>query len=142
MFGLFDKANVEIQTSPFIIMEDDIDCRIRIIPNSDADLRKIEVELYCQETAISRGTTDSYYRRKVFSDLRAPEKETRITRGNPLEFSLNFKLPPFTTPSIYCRNHFVEWFIRVRLDVPLWPDTRAEKAIFITPCMIIEDTLE
>lgn len=136
MFGLFDKADVNIKIPNQVIMEDEIECIVEIFPKSETKLRKIEIELYCQETAIFRGTTSRYYHNKVHSDLRFPANETVLQPDSPLTIKALFVLPPFTTPTILTHNHRVEWFFRVRLDVPWWPDTRAEKQIVVHPCML------
>lgn len=133
MFGLFDKAEVSIDVPDRVLMEDEIPCEISIVPKSKANLRKIEVELFCQETAITRGTTDSYYRKVVYNDLRTPRKETKLRAGETIIIRETFRLPAFTTPTIYTYNHYVEWFIRVRLDVPWWPDTRKQQPIAVLP---------
>ncbi|MCD4782693.1 MAG: hypothetical protein K8T10_02565 [Candidatus Eremiobacteraeota bacterium] len=139
MFGITDKAGINIKVPQRIIMEDVIDCVIEITPFSKATLRKIEVELFCRETAISRGTSDRYYRKTIYSDLRTPRNQTEIRRGRYIEIREAFQLPPLTTPSFYCRNHMIEWFIRVRLDVPWWPDTRVQELINILPFIVVPD---
>ena len=139
MFGLFDKAEIRIDVPKTVLMEEEFTCTFSIFPKSRTKLRKIEVELYCQETAISRGTTDTYYHNNVHNDLRIPVEECEITPENPLEFKESFQLPPFTTPTIHTHNHRVEWFVRARLDVPWWPDTRKMAQIFVYPCMVTSE---
>lgn len=139
MFGLFDKADVTVNLPPVLNMEDQFDCQIDIMPKSDANLRKIEVEFFCQETAISRGSTDSYYYKKVFNDLRIPFNETKLKKGQPLTVREHFSLPKLSTPTILAANHRVQWFVRVRLDVPWWPDTRRENEIKVLPILNIRD---
>jgi hypothetical protein len=137
MFGLFDKADVEITLPMYVNMEDTFDCVIEIVPKTDISLRKIELELFCQETSVSRGTTDSYSRNKVFSDLRTPRGKTKLFANELLRHKEVFRLPQFTTPTIKTYNHFVEWFIYVRLDVPWWPDTRVQKELTILPFLVV-----
>jgi len=139
MFGITDKAEVKINIPQRIFMEDVIDCVIEITPKSRASLRKIEVELFCTEKAISRGTTDRYYRKKVYSDLRIPRNQIEIRPGRFIELREQFQLPPLTTPTIRCYNHMVEWHIRVGLDVPWWPDTRAQIMFPILPVLIVPE---
>jgi len=142
MSGFFDKADITIQLPDKIIMEDTFDCTVNINPRSDANLRKIEVELYCQETAISRGTTDCYYRKKVYSDERIPQQEVKMRAGFPIQIKERFQLPPMTTPTIQTTNHFVEWFVRIRLDVPWWPDTRKEEMLYVLPFIVNSELAE
>lgn len=134
--GFFDKADVTITMPATAIMEDDFECEIKVFPKSDAKLRKIEIAFVCQETAISRGTTDHYYRTDVYSDIRIPQKDIQIRKDYDLVFTEKFKFPPFTTPTIYEHNHRVEWLVRVRLDVPWWPDTRHSQAIRVLPFLV------
>lgn len=142
MFGLFDKADVTITIPENLIMEESFECKVDIIPKSDASLRKIEIEMFCQETAITRSTTNTYYRRNVFSDLRIPVKETQLRKGQPVQYRETFKLPNFSTPTIYVLNHYVEWFVRVRLDVPWWPDTRQEKSFLVHPFIVVPELFD
>lgn len=135
MAGFFDKADVEITVPDKVLMGDKIDCIVKVSPKSDALLRKIEMELYCQETAISRGKTDTYFQKKVYSEERSPEKDIRITKGQVLEYNEVFQLPALCTPTMFGHNHQVEWFFRVRLDVPLWPDTREEVSLKVLPAI-------
>jgi len=139
MFGLFDKAEVTIKLPKHTVMEDNVQCVVEVLPKSDANLRKIEIELFCQETAVSRGTTDSYYNKKIFSDIRVPKKNFEIRRGMSLKFMEDFKLPEFSTPTMEAENHWVKWLLRVRLDVPLWPDTREELELIVLPFLVVPD---
>lgn len=139
MFGLFDKANLTIKVPDQLMMEEAFECVVLVEPKSDANLRKIEIELYCQETACSRGTTDTYSHKKVFKDERVPRKDFKLKKGQALEFREKFRLPELSTPTIRCSNHWVEWFVRVRLDVPLWPDTRGEAGFTVLPMLKVPE---
>lgn len=136
MFGLFDKADVEIIVPDAVLMEEAFECVVKVNPKSDANLRKIEMEFFCQEKAITRGTTDYTSYKKIFSDERIPQNEIKIQKGRALEYKEVFQLPALSPPTMRANNHFVEWFLRVRLDVPFWPDTRKEAMVVVLPALL------
>lgn len=142
MFGLFDKAEVNFHLPDRVLMEETIECVIDIAAKSDAKLRKIEVELFCKETAITRGTSSHYSYNTAYNDLRIPVGETYLRQGESFQLRETFQLPAFTTPTMKGSNHMVEWFVRLRLDVPWWPDTRAEREFVVLPCIVTPEVEE
>ncbi|MDQ7822588.1 MAG: hypothetical protein RDV48_07300 [Candidatus Eremiobacteraeota bacterium] len=132
MTGIFDKADITV-TSPFQVnMGDEIPCEVTVTPQCQAKLRKIEVGLFCKETGISRGTSDSYYRKDVYTDNREAIGETTLMPGIPVTIKEAFSLPTLSAPTYNGKNHMVNWELRVRLDVPWWPDTRYTKEIIVS----------
>lgn len=142
MFGLFDVALLKIEIPEYVMMEDSIECIIEIDPSKKTPIRKVELELYGMETAIRRATTDAYYRNRIFSDVRIPIGKTSLTPGKRESFREIFRLPDLTAPTILASNHRIQWFVRARIDVPWWPDTRMQKEFRVLPCLCVPESSE
>ncbi|MHC9540311.1 MAG: hypothetical protein AB9903_12405 [Vulcanimicrobiota bacterium] len=130
---VFDKADITVQIPDSVGMGVTVTCEVTIEPTAQATLRKIEIGCFCQETAISRGSSDSYYRKDVHSDNRIMENQVELRPHQPLHYKLSFPLPELSVPTFNGHNHMVNWYIRVRLDVPWWPDTRYKKEFRVLP---------
>ncbi|GEM_PF-1978355 len=129
----FDKANITVQVPESVGMGATVDCEVTIEPLAQSTLRKIEIGCFCQETAVSRGSSDSYYRKDVYADNRTMDDKVELRQNHPQHYSLSFTLPELSIPTFNGRNHMVNWYIRVRLDVPWWPDTKCWQEFRVLP---------
>ncbi|MBI2267408.1 MAG: sporulation protein [Armatimonadetes bacterium] len=134
----FDKAKIQIDAPPEKNLGEEVSCEVIVTPKTRAKLRKIEISLACVETAISRGTTDTTSHKTVLEDIRVPAKDVTLAPGEVLCYKETFRIPPEAPPAMGGNNHYVNWQIKVRLDVPWWPDTRAEKSLRVNPTVVME----
>lgn len=130
---IFDKAEIIFNVPSSTGMGGEISCEFTILPKKNAKFRKIEAGLFCQETAITRGSSDSYLRKDVYTDNRIVQNATTIQADSILMFKQVFKLPDHYPPTFHGQNHMIDWMIRVRLDVPWWPDTRFKQEFNVLP---------
>ncbi len=130
---MFSRANIEIQAPSTLNLGSSFTAEIGIAVSKKTKVRNVTLELACVEHAIVRGTSDSHYRRDVFSDLRELIGRSVLQVGQSFDYVEDFQIPVTGGPSYAGRNHSVYWELRVRLDVPWWPDTRASHRIKVLP---------
>lgn len=130
---MFSRANITIEAPSTLNLGSELSTKVNIAVSKKTKVRNVTLELACVEHAIVRGTSDSHYRRDVFSDLREVIGKTVLQVGQTFEFEEDFQIPVHGGPTYSARNHSVYWELRVRLDVPWWPDTRANQRIKVLP---------
>lgn len=131
-FNLF-KATISIDMPGMVKLGDDVPCVVKIAPTDNSRVKKIELTFSCRETAISRGSTDTYYHKNVIEDLRGVSNEIELQPGFELIYNEIFKVPLLAPPSFHGSNHLIRWYLGVRLDVPWWPDTIQERELIVFP---------
>lgn len=130
------KAKIFIEVPQLVIMEEPVKCLVCVVPRGDVDIQRLSVEMVCLETGVSRGTTDHYSTKESYREVRIPVSNTLLKAREEYRYNLMFKLPELSTPTISAKNHWVEWFIRVKLDVSFLVKQKTEQKFTVIPYML------
>lgn len=131
--SIFARAEIEVEAPDGVQMGDAVPCIVRIRPTRDTQVRKILVEFACEEMGIVRGTSNSYYYHDAHLDSRKVQGQSTVHKGQSYEYRETFQIPPAGPPTFHGQNHSVYWEIRVRVDIPWWPDSRHERQVRVDP---------
>lgn len=134
--SIFDRAEVVVDAPERLNLGVRFPCRVTIVPKKSTRVRKVLLEWVLVEEAIVRGTSDSTYRTDGFVDARTPIGATTLEMGRTYELAEEFSVPLLGPPTFYGANHSTYWILRLRLDVPWWPDTRSQRLIKVEPCLV------
>lgn len=93
-------------------------------------LRKLTIELEGQEKVRYRRGTNTHTDTHAFhtSELIATDSLSTVIRG-----SAEIRIPERTMPTFDAPNNDVEWRLKVRGDIPFWPDVADDFPITIYP---------
>lgn len=133
---IFGMAEVVIDTPERLNLGESFSCRVTLVPTKRTKVRKVLLEWALIEEAIVRGTSDSTYRTDGFLDSRTPIGATTLEAGRSYELAEQFAVPLTGPPTFYGANHSTYWCVRLRLDVPWWPDTRAQRLVKVEPTLV------
>jgi hypothetical protein len=139
MFGILDPVDLQISVPMYVAMGEAFSCAIDIMPKVPITIKKVEVELFCIETAVTRGETDLSDSRKVFGDVKVPGRDVKVKRDQGTQYKGAFILPPMSPPTISAPNHSVDWWVTAKIEIPFMPEIRKEVPVVVLPCFLIFD---
>lgn len=109
---------------------------IAFTPRASGHLNGIIVTLNGRERATAGSGTN---RRSRTNDLHKDETEDpgatqqRLLPGKPLESKLELAIPADAAPSFYASDNVVQWRIKIRIDIPGWPDWVESRDVLVVP---------
>jgi len=95
-------------------------------------LKSVRIELIGEEIARYRRGTDTVTDKHTFHERTVYESPADVPLVN-VTGACDVDLPPDAMHSFKSANNAIEWRLRVRGDVPRWPDVSNEYAILVTP---------
>lgn len=95
-------------------------------------LRRVRIELVGEETAQYRRGTDTVTDKHTFLEQMLYETAPDTALVNA-DGRCEVPIPPGAMHSFKSSNNSINWRLRVRGDVPRWPDISNEYALLITP---------
>jgi len=105
---------------------------------SNVNVQRILIQLLQRESATYRRGTDTYTvtEEKVVAEFEIPARPFR--RGETLYDSRSFQIPHTGMHTFKARNNKIQWLVRVKIEVPAWPDLKQDYELTILPELVKE----
>ncbi len=105
---------------------------------SNVNVQRILVQLLQRESATYRRGTDTYTvtHEEVATEFEIPARPFR--RGETLYDNRSLQIPRTAMHTFKARNNKIQWFLRLKIEVPGWPDLNQEYQLLVLPELVKE----
>lgn len=113
---------------------DSVHANLRVHPRSSVRINGVEWTIKAEEVVVrGSGTDRKTYRHEVASHRVRASGPTRLDARRDHNFALVFPLPDDSPYSIDLDDNDLRWTVKVRIDIPNWPDWNGEEALLVRP---------
>lgn len=116
---------------------DTLEGTVTILSKTDVQLNAVRIELVCEERARERvGTRTRYYTENVHKAEVVGARNLRLRPRHRQSVPFRFEIPAMSMHSFAADNNWVTWRLRVRCDIPNWPDLMEEYVLTVKPVFV------
>jgi hypothetical protein len=114
---------------------DQVDCRVLLLSSHAERLQKITATLKGEERVVSgignHKTTHTHTIQELAVELTG--RNAIPVENNKMQFDLPLQIPAQAPPTFRAPDNALHWAVRVRVDIPDWPDWVREFPITVMP---------